>query len=73
MDDYCRQAWESLGKFSLIGVVVHKGPSSESGHYTSFSKRTDGRWWYCNDRQVQLVTTEEHILKPKKSAYILVY
>lgn len=53
MNEYCDRPWDRLGRFNLIGVIMHKGESIESGHYVSLTKRTpEGSWWYCNDAQV---------------------
>ncbi|CDW89095.1 ubiquitin carboxyl-terminal hydrolase family protein [Stylonychia lemnae] len=73
MDDYCNQAFEKLGKFSLIGAVLHKGKTLESGHYNCITKRLDGDWWFCNDSEIQQVQKEEHVLQSKKSVSVLIY
>jgi len=53
------------GLYELRGVVTHQGASADSGHYTSFVKKTgrkdpatgkimeeDGKWWWFNDEKV---------------------
>ena len=45
MDEYCNSPWERLGKFKLMGLILHKsqhGNGMEGGHYQAFSRRLDG-------------------------------
>ncbi|KAF2873261.1 ubiquitin carboxyl-terminal hydrolase 14 [Massariosphaeria phaeospora] len=59
------------GLYELRGVITHQGASADSGHYTSFVKKTgpkdpvtgktkeeDGKWWWFNDEKVSEVDTE---------------
>jgi ubiquitin carboxyl-terminal hydrolase 14 len=56
------------GLYELRGVVTHQGASADSGHYTSYVKKTgaidaktgkrkdeDGKWWWFNDDKVSEV------------------
>jgi ubiquitin carboxyl-terminal hydrolase 14 len=56
------------GLYELRGVITHQGASADSGHYTSFVKKTakkdpvtgkqkeeDGKWWWFNDEKVSEV------------------
>lgn len=59
------------GLYELRGVITHQGASADSGHYTSFVKKTartdpvtgkpkeeDGKWWWFNDEKVSEVEPE---------------
>ena len=56
--------------YQLRGVVVHHGEAG-SGHYTSFVRMFDDRWYECDDFQNPRVVSEEMVLR--QEAYILVY
>ena len=56
--------------YELYGVLVHAGSTLYSGHYYSFVKAADGRWYEMNDSSVQPRRLEE-VLAQK--AYILFY
>lgn len=59
------------GLFELRGVITHQGSSADSGHYTSYVKKTgrknadgtigeeDGKWWWFNDDKVSEVEAEK--------------
>lgn len=59
------------GLFELRGVITHQGSSADSGHYTSYVKKTgrktpdgkieeeDGKWWWFNDDKVSEVDSEK--------------
>ncbi|KFA65654.1 hypothetical protein S40285_06025 [Stachybotrys chlorohalonatus IBT 40285] len=60
------------GLYELRGVVTHQGGSADSGHYTSFVKKSapvdpktgkkgeeDGNWWWFNDEKVTEVPPEK--------------
>lgn len=60
------------GLYELRGVVTHQGASADSGHYTSYVKKTapidpktgkqgdeDGKWWWFNDDRVTEVEAEK--------------
>lgn len=57
-------------RYSLVSVVVHRGHSVHSGHYTAFVKSPSNIWHLCDDSRV-------HVVKPtmvlNQPAYILVY
>ena len=59
------------GLYELRGVITHQGITADSGHYTSFVKKTarkdpitgkqkeeDGKWWWFNDDKVSEVDAE---------------
>ncbi|KAF2762437.1 cysteine proteinase [Pseudovirgaria hyperparasitica] len=59
------------GLYELRGVITHQGASADSGHYTSFVKKSgpkdpktgkrkeeDGKWWWFNDEKVSEVDSE---------------
>lgn len=59
------------GLYELRGVITHQGSSADSGHYTSYIKKTgrkdangkvgeeDGKWWWFNDDKVSEVDAEK--------------
>lgn len=56
--------------YDLYGVCNHSG-SSLGGHYTSFVKNANGKWYHYNDSVVSEVSDENHIISPK--AYCFFY
>jgi len=45
--------------YDLYGVCVHSGWSSNSGHYYSYCKTGDGKWYECDDSHVGPTTERE--------------
>lgn len=56
--------------YDLYGVCNHSG-SSFGGHYTSFVKNANDKWYYYNDTNVVEVLVEEQIKTP--NAYCFFY
>ena len=56
--------------YDLYGVCNHSG-SVLGGHYTSFVKNANGKWYHFNDTGVSEVTLEKQIVTPK--AYCFFY
>jgi ubiquitin C-terminal hydrolase len=56
--------------YDLYGVCNHSG-SVMGGHYTSFVKNANGKWYHYNDTSVSEVKMEEQIKTPK--AYCFFY
>jgi ubiquitin C-terminal hydrolase len=56
--------------YDLYGVCNHSG-SVEGGHYTSFVKNANGKWYHYNDTNVSEVTLPQQIITPK--AYCFFY
>lgn len=57
-------------KYSLYGVLVHTGWSTQSGHYYCFVRTSSGMWHNLDDNKVRQVR-EADVLKQK--AYMLFY
>jgi ubiquitin carboxyl-terminal hydrolase 8 len=56
--------------YDLYGVCNHSG-NSLGGHYTSFVKNANGKWYHYNDTSVQEVGLIHQIITPK--AYCFFY
>jgi ubiquitin carboxyl-terminal hydrolase 8 len=56
--------------YELYGICNHYG-SVYGGHYTSFVKNSNGKWYYFNDTQVSEVGQQNSIITP--NAYVLFY
>jgi ubiquitin C-terminal hydrolase len=57
-------------KYELYGVCNHSG-GVMGGHYTSYVKNANGKWYHYNDTSVSEVGVTESIISPK--AYVLFY
>lgn len=57
-------------KYELYGVCNHSG-GVMGGHYTSYVKNANGKWYHYNDTSVSEVVSPESIISPK--AYVLFY
>jgi len=57
-------------KYELYGVCNHSG-GVMGGHYTSYVKNANGKWYHYNDNSVSEVGIEGSIISPK--AYVLFY
>ncbi|KAF5387760.1 hypothetical protein D9615_000611 [Tricholomella constricta] len=72
-DELSLQPYMSEGHYgptySLYSVICHAGGGPNSGHYYSFVKSRDGRWWEMNDESVSPISGPPH----KKNAYMLFY
>lgn len=65
------EAANQTGLYELRGVITHQGGSADSGHYTSYIKKSarkqpdgkpgqeDGKWWWFNDDKVSEVEPEK--------------
>jgi len=56
--------------YELYGICNHSG-SVYGGHYTSYVKNANGKWYHYNDTSVVEVSSIHHIVSPK--AYVLFY
>ncbi|XP_051488425.1 ubiquitin carboxyl-terminal hydrolase 42-like, partial [Apus apus] len=56
--------------YRLYAVLVHRGFSSDSGHYICYIKAGDGHWYKMNDDSVQLSDIETVL---SQQAYLLFY
>jgi ubiquitin carboxyl-terminal hydrolase 8 len=57
-------------KYELYGVCNHSG-GVMGGHYTSYVKNANGKWYHFNDTSVSEVGLIDSIISPK--AYVLFY
>lgn len=57
-------------KYELYGVCNHSG-GVMGGHYTSYVKNANGKWYHFNDTSVSEVGLTDSIISPK--AYVLFY
>lgn len=57
-------------KYELYGVSNHSG-GVMGGHYTSYVKNANGKWYHYNDTSVTEIGLTESIISPK--AYVLFY
>lgn len=39
--------------YDLFGVVIHSGYSTSSGHYFSYCKTSDNKWFECDDSSIR--------------------
>ena len=56
--------------YELYGICNHSG-SSAGGHYTSYIKNANNKWYHFNDTSVSEVAVINSIITPK--AYVLFY
>ncbi|PPS04216.1 hypothetical protein GOBAR_AA16460 [Gossypium barbadense] len=61
---------EGYLKYTLYGVLVHRGWSTHSGHYYCFVRTSSGMWYTLDDNRVFQVS-EKTVLEQK--AYMLFY
>ena len=61
---------KDIYKYELYGVCNHSG-GTMGGHYTSYVKNANGKWYHFNDTNVSEVSIIESIVSPK--AYVLFY
>lgn len=45
--------------YALTGVVVHRGKFCNSGHYVSYKKSKDGKWYIYDDSRVSSVSDQQ--------------
>jgi len=57
-------------KYELYGVCNHSG-GVLGGHYTSFVKNANGKWYHFNDSEITEINEPKMIISPK--AYVLFY
>ncbi|KAI9771913.1 MAG: hypothetical protein M1835_006346, partial [Candelina submexicana] len=54
-------------EYEVIGIVEHRGQSSDNGHYTAIRK-IDGKWWLLDDDIVKELSEEE--VKQRQDGYL---
>lgn len=59
-------------KYKLIGVTLHEGRTTSSGHYVAFCSQPNSTWALYDDESVRK-TNEKAVLKHQEAAYFLVY
>lgn len=70
LSDYVIGYKKEKFKYELYGVCNHSG-SVMGGHYTSYVKNANGKWYHYNDTCVSEVEKNESIVSQK--AYVLFY
>ena len=70
LDDYMSRKDETPTLYSLYAVLVHSGPTTRSGHYTSFVKASNGVWFHMDDDRQRQVGAQTVL---KQNAYMLFY
>jgi len=70
LSDYVIGYKKDIYKYELYGVCNHIG-GTMGGHYTSYVKNANGKWYHFNDTNVSEVSIIESIVSPK--AYVLFY
>ena len=58
--------------YELTAFIVHEGKSLQAGHYISYVKELDNKWYEYNDEE-RITRTEEEIKEVAKQAYIVKY
>lgn len=61
-------------EYTLTGVVIHVGGSSDSGHYTAYVRKPGvgkSEWYHMDDSYVQAVS--EKTVVEQRNAYLLFY
>lgn len=56
--------------YDLYGIANHTG-QTRGGHYTSYVKNANGKWYHCNDTHVNEIVNESDLISPR--AYCLFY
>ena len=56
--------------YDLYGICNHSG-NAYGGHYTSFIKNANGKWYHFNDTSVTEIANLQELITPK--AYCLFY
>ncbi|KAF5097700.1 hypothetical protein D0Z00_002301 [Geotrichum galactomycetum] len=59
-------------KYKLIGVTLHEGRTTSSGHYVAFCNQPNKTWALYDDESVRK-TNEKAVLKHQEAAYFLLY
>eukprot|EP01132_Coremiostelium_polycephalum_P000733 gene733-907_t len=58
--------------YQLVGFMVHRGTSANSGHYIAYVKVADDQWIEYNDQQVNTMDDLE-VKEVAKEAYVFFY
>ncbi|KAK6009381.1 hypothetical protein OSTOST_25711, partial [Ostertagia ostertagi] len=56
--------------YSLFAIVTHIGDSSGAGHYISYVRRNQNKWYRCDDHQIKEVHYSDVVMT---EAYLLFY
>jgi ubiquitin C-terminal hydrolase len=58
--------------YNLIGIILHHGQTSNTGHYSSIIK-LDNNWFYCDDLLVRPIDIGNDIEYIQKNCCVLLY
>ena len=70
LSDYVIGYKKDIYKYELYGICNHSG-GTMGGHYTSYVKNANGKWYYMNDTTISEVSIIDTIVSSK--AYVLFY
>ena len=59
--------------YNLVGVICHHGSTLRSGHYTSFTLKTENKKWYKSDDSCVTEVRPQVVSRASSEAYILFY
>ena len=63
-----------IKQYFLVGIVIHHGDTSHTGHYSSIIRgNANEKWVYCDDMRVVEINIEEQLEYIQKNCSLLLY
>lgn len=63
-----------IKKYVLVGIVIHHGDTSHTGHYSSLIRgNVSDRWVYCDDMRVVEIDIDSQLEYIQKNCSLLLY
>ena len=63
-----------IKQYILIGIVIHHGDTSHTGHYSAIIRgNANEKWVYCDDMRVVEINIEEQLEYIQKNCSLLLY